>query len=124
MPHLPVLDSCEGCGACCRTVSVPPFRIDHLVDELTEKQIPASLREEILPWWEVRLQVTGGPCLWFDERTLRCRHYDLRPDACRDFELNSPSCSAVRQEYQVLPAGATAADPRSTAISSPREDRP
>src|SRR4029077_2162452 len=25
---LPVIESCEGCGACCRVVTLPPFRRD------------------------------------------------------------------------------------------------
>lgn len=95
---LPVLESCDDCGACCRTVSVPPFRIDHTVNEPEEKGAPEGLLEELLPAWELRLYVSAGTCLWFDEQTLRCRHYDLRPDAGREFEINSPSCLAVRVE--------------------------
>lgn len=98
MTSFPVLNSCDGCGACCRTVSVPPFRIDHLVNEPFERNVPKELIDGFLPAWEVRLFVTESPCLWFDEATLRCRHYELRPQACRDFELNSPSCIAVRQQ--------------------------
>jgi len=96
---LPILSSCEGCGACCRTVGVPPFRIDYLVNEPQARHVPQPLIDEFLPAWEVRLYVTESPCLWFDSLTARCRHYDLRPQACRDFELNSPSCVEVRKEY-------------------------
>ncbi|WP_437224462.1 YkgJ family cysteine cluster protein [Planctomicrobium sp. SH661] len=97
---LPMLESCEGCGACCRTISAPPFRIDHTVNEPRERGVPQDLIDEFLPTWEVRFQViTDRPCLWFDEETLRCRHYDIRPSACREFELNSPSCIGVRHEY-------------------------
>jgi len=94
---LPILESCDGCGACCRTVSVPPFRIDHVVDEPHERQVPQDLIEEFLPAWHVRLFVEASPCLWFDEATRLCRHYELRPQACRDFERNSPSCCEVRK---------------------------
>jgi len=96
---LPVLSSCEGCGACCHTVGVPPFRIDRLVNEPIQKQVPDQLLQELLPAWEVRLLVSASPCLWYDPATARCRHYAIRPDACRDFERNSPSCAAARQEF-------------------------
>lgn len=96
---LPLLQNCEGCGACCHTVSAPPFRIDHEVDEPRAKGVPQALIDEFLPAWRVRLVSTAAPCVWYDETTRRCRHYDLRPDACRDFELNSPSCIAVRRQF-------------------------
>lgn len=96
---LPILDSCEGCGACCYTVSVPPFRIDSVCNEPEQRQVPAALIEEFLPRWEVRLFVEESPCLWFDTQSLRCRHYHLRPQACRDFEINSPSCIEVRHQF-------------------------
>jgi Fe-S-cluster containining protein len=99
--ELPVLRTCDGCGACCRTVSVPPFRIDPDVNEPVLKGVPQTLIDEFLPAWRVRLHVSDSPCLWFDEQSLRCRHYELRPDACREFEINSPSCEAVRREFRV-----------------------
>ena len=99
--NLPVIETCDGCGACCLTVSAPPFQIDYVRNELTEKQVPPELQKTLLPAWEVRLHVTDGPCLWYDEQTQRCGHYDLRPDTCRAFEINSPSCRAVREEYGI-----------------------
>ncbi|WP_437185780.1 YkgJ family cysteine cluster protein [Planctomicrobium sp. SH668] len=103
MSKLKVLQDCGGCGACCRTVSAPPYRIDHEYNELAIRNVPQELVDEILPAWEIRLRVSDSPCPWFDESTLRCSHYEIRPTACRDFELNSPSCYAVRLEYQIDP---------------------
>lgn len=80
---------------------VPPFQQSAGRDELREKGVPDALRTELLPLWEVRLQVPEAPCLWFDALTLCCRHYDLRPDACRDFEINSPACRASREKWGV-----------------------
>lgn len=97
--QLPILESCEGCGACCRTISAPPFRIDHLRNEPQERGVPQHLIDEFLPAWQIRFQVSDVACMWFDETTLQCRHYEIRPTACRDFELNSPYCHAVRDEY-------------------------
>ena len=98
---LPVLENCENCGACCQTVSAPPFRIDAERNELEERGVPEDLAKELMPVWEVRLYISESPCLWFDERTQGCGHYELRPQACRDFELNSPSCLAIREMYGV-----------------------
>jgi len=96
---LPVLTSCDGCGACCRTICAPPFRIDHEVNEPEIRNVPQELIEEFLPSWRIRYQVEASPCMWFDETLLRCRHYEWRPTACREFELDSPYCHAVRREF-------------------------
>lgn len=94
---LAILDHCDGCGACCRHMVVPPFRRDAAVDEFALKRVPPDLLAEILPDWEVRFLLPERPCAWYDEATRRCRHYVLRPDACRDFAINSPSCHACRE---------------------------
>ncbi len=26
----------------------------------------------------------GSPCVWYDAKTRRCRHYEHRPELCRD----------------------------------------
>ena len=97
--QLPLLDSCDGCGACCRHMIVLPFVISADRNEPAERSVPEDLLEELLPRWRVRLDLPEAPCLWFDPETLRCRHYDLRPDACRAFEINSPSCHASREKW-------------------------
>ncbi|WP_437192693.1 YkgJ family cysteine cluster protein [Planctomicrobium sp. SH527] len=96
---LPALDSCDGCGACCHTVSAPPYQIDHVRNEPAEKGVPQALLLDILPAWEIRLLVDHSPCPWFDAANRQCQHYEIRPDACRDFEINSPSCHAVREQW-------------------------
>lgn len=97
----PILENCEGCGACCRMMVVPPFRRDATIDEFQNKQIPQGLLNEILPDWEVRFLLPERPCSWFDENSGRCRHYELRPEACRDFAINSPSCLACREKFEI-----------------------
>lgn len=98
--ELPVLESCDGCGLCCHTVSLPPFRIDFEMNEPEHRGVPEILRDEFLLLWERRFEIEDDFCLWFDPELLKCRYYDLRPQACRDFELNSSSCQAVRREKQ------------------------
>ena len=105
MPNaLPVIESCNGCGACCLVATSPPFR--RMFDEDTEEW--GRLR------WE-RPDLAGGilaadrarrasgdpsygtPCLWFDAETRRCRHYDQRPGACRVFEVGGEDCRDMRR---------------------------
>jgi Fe-S-cluster containining protein len=98
---LPVLESCDGCGACCRHMIVPPFVLSGGRNEAAEKGVPSALIDELRPLWDTRLLLPESPCLWFDETTLRCRHYDLRPDACRDFERNSDPCRECRRKWDI-----------------------
>jgi Fe-S-cluster containining protein len=68
--------------------------------------MPAALRDELRDYYRrvykkrdapdrERLEM---PCLWFDEETGRCRHYEHRPTACRDFEPGSLSCVEHREQ--------------------------
>lgn len=98
---LPLLDSCDGCGACCRHMIVPPFALSGGRNEAAEKGVPEELLEELLPLWQVRLQLPESACLWYDAATARCRHYQLRPAACREFEINSGPCHASRAKWGV-----------------------
>jgi Fe-S-cluster containining protein len=41
------------------------------------------------------------PCVWLDLSTLRCRHYEFRPQACRDFEIGSTLCRLSRDDEGV-----------------------
>jgi Fe-S-cluster containining protein len=109
--HLPVIESCDGCGACCLVVTSPPFRRtldgggeeawvrlrwEHpaLVAELEEAQVTRKAAGE--PSY-------GTPCLWFDPASGRCRNYELRPRACRDFAVGSQDCHDARRRAGVSP---------------------
>jgi uncharacterized protein len=115
---LPVLDSCDGCGACCRVVTSPPFRrvFDGDGEEAWERLRwdRPDLLAEILADTRAR-KANGGasfgtPCLWFDATTARCLHYDHRPRACHDFALGGLDCLDARRradiEPRVRPGGA------------------
>src|SRR4051812_12499907 len=92
---LPVIESCEGCGACCQVVTSPPFY--HVFREIGEdawerlrRDRPDLLAE--LQADEQSRRANGGPssgtpCLWYDPETARCRHYQYRPLACCEFEV-------------------------------------
>ncbi len=98
---LPVLKNCEGCGACCQHMIVPPFIINATQNEPQQRGVPTELLEELLPLWEVRFHLKERPCVWYVPETKQCRYYELRPQACRDFELNSPSCHACREKHGI-----------------------
>jgi Fe-S-cluster containining protein len=102
---LPVIESCDGCGACCLAVTQPPFY--RIFDEEGEdaweqlKRERPELLAEILADRQKR-RTAGGPsygtpCLWFDQITRQCRHYELRPKACREFEVGSFDCHDARR---------------------------
>jgi Fe-S-cluster containining protein len=106
---LPVIESCDGCGACCRAVSRPPFRrvFDEGGEEAWErlKWDRPDLMAEVLADERAR-RTAGGPffgtpCTWYEPATGRCRHYEYRPHACRAFEIGSVDCRDARRRAGV-----------------------
>jgi uncharacterized protein len=107
---LPVIESCDGCGACCRVVTKPPFR--RVFDEEGEdawnrlKWDRPDLLAELLAF-EARRDAAGGPsfgtpCVWYDGESGRCRHYDYRPRACHEFAVGSVDCRDARRRAGVV----------------------
>ena len=102
---LPVIESCEGCGACCRVVTAPPFVRDFDGDgeeawERLRRERPdllAALLAEARARRADHAPDYGTPCTWYDADTRRCRHYDHRPRACRAFEVGSVDCRDARR---------------------------
>ena len=81
--NLPVIESCDNCGACCQVVTRPPFY--HVFEDLGEEawdrleRRRPDLVAELHADYQAR-RASGGPfygtpCIWFDPETLRCRHY-------------------------------------------------
>jgi Fe-S-cluster containining protein len=103
---LPVIESCQGCGACCTGVSLPPFipladedeweafRRDHpvLVAEF-QAEVDRRAREDDWP--------ERGPCFWLDVETRQCRHYEQRPEICRDFAVGGEACLLWREAMAI-----------------------
>jgi uncharacterized protein len=106
---LPVIESCDGCGACCLVVTRPPFY--HVFEEMgeeawdrLERQRP-DLVAELNADYRAR-QASGGPfygtaCVWFDAETRQCRHYEYRPLACQMFEIGEEDCRDARRRASV-----------------------
>lgn len=110
---LPVT-SCEGCGECCTQVGTPPGLFAAYASPLWDGKylteapdyqvwlaMPEELRRQLADYYRDNSgrpsrYDEGLPCLWFDEQTRKCRHYDHRPEACREFEVGSAECVAWR----------------------------
>lgn len=43
------------------------------------------------------------PCLWYDEQTKRCKHYEHRPETCRDEVMvpGNEACMATRSHFRI-----------------------
>ncbi|MFO0953464.1 MAG: YkgJ family cysteine cluster protein [Isosphaeraceae bacterium] len=106
---LEVVDSCDGCGACCRFVSLPPYRreFDGDGEEFWERlrrerpDLLAAILDEHSARRAEGAPLYGTPCLWYDPATAGCRHYDLRPRACRQFEVGSVDCLDARRRARI-----------------------
>ncbi len=113
---LKILESCDGCGACCLSQESPPgyLMILSLGDDMAMtdddlkrfNSMPREAMQELREYRERLLAGEGHPnnmiCLWFDEQTRKCKHYDLRPDVCRtEVVLNDASCELWRKQYQM-----------------------
>lgn len=114
MKTLPIIESCEGCGACCMEQSSPPGYVFILVrganswpDEEDVERFqnlpPEALRELKTYLSFLKRGTTKGetPCIWYDKNTRGCRYYEHRPNICRDFEMGSDGCRKWRRSYGV-----------------------
>lgn len=109
---LPVIGSCDGCGACCMHVGVPlfKFQIDgsggspELPDEQEWVDLPDDLKEAHVNFLKNNKfdDYNGTPCYWLDPETRKCTHYDYRPEVCRWFEMGGVNCIEFREELDVV----------------------
>ena len=104
-PQLPVLNSCDGCGACCRVVTLPPFRrVFKEPGEDAWERLRWERPDLLLGILEAERAMKergepsfGTPCLWYDAATRRCRNHELRPRACREFAVGGQDCRDARR---------------------------
>lgn len=118
--NLPIVSNCDNCGACCREQGSPPMYLWYLRkieegmndsdpdwsdDHDRVTSLPPEAMRELLEYRERLLSnppSDDGVCIWFDESTLRCRHYEHRPDICRDgLNPGDEGCIAWRRAYGV-----------------------
>lgn len=117
---LTTVGACEGCGACCAHIGLPPFEVPNpdlgplpavrpvrfdndqsLAQDVLDTELflamPAALRaEHAAAVAALDRDPSGTPCAWLDPATRRCRHYEWRPAACRDWVPGGEGCNAAR----------------------------
>ncbi|MGV3624666.1 MAG: YkgJ family cysteine cluster protein [Archangium sp.] len=108
-PRYRLLGSCNGCGKCCESPSIPVSRFTW--------HVPTARR--VFLWWQrvvngfelkaadPRFRVFVFHCTHVDVTTKQCDSYDSRPLMCRDYPKNLtfeavpslfPECSYVVQD--------------------------
>lgn len=107
---LKVIDSCDGCSACCMEQSSPPGYVAVLSDYWGDEEDIERVRHlpgeamSVLREYRIRLldeDIKGERlCCWLDLLTKRCRWHEHRPNICREFEVGSKSCRDWREDYQ------------------------
>lgn len=114
---------CSNCGACCETQSSPPAHwLYWLVDGFPEpgdddrdedaeiwERMPPEVRQTIIDYSDAiardvnNARTDDDPCLWLDEKTKRCRHYEHRPAVCRSSLVVPGNCSCLTWRAERLP---------------------
>jgi len=70
------------------------------------RDMPAGLKAELAAYYygvfvaetiPDRTLNDDTPCLWYDEATRRCRHYEHRPTTCREFKIGCEGCLSHRE---------------------------
>ena len=82
------------CGACCQHMGYPPTSA--ITDPEDWMALPEALRIEIRDAMHALRGDQELPCIWLDERTKQCKHYEHRPSICRDFPVGGESCARQR----------------------------
>lgn len=118
----PVVTDCSGCGACCESMSYPPFYTRFPQGSTPDdRQDPAWVRllderpdlvadvERGYHDREARRRALDDPsldfdepCHWYDPASRQCRHYEYRPLVCRDFAVGGADCLALRAEMSIV----------------------
>lgn len=99
MTHvLPIIKSCDHCSACCRQTPIPPFQPGE--EECWE--VPPDWLVPVRQRLAADQQFELLPCVWLDQSSNRCLHYEHRPQACRDFQINSDLCRLSRWDQETL----------------------
>ena len=104
---LPVLSCTDPpCGACCAEQAALPIHLANPNETCRlpgVNPLPEILRLELLALAEKYMRdgfpPDGSPCIWFDEKSRLCKHYEFRPELCRDEVLpGDESCQLWRRK--------------------------
>lgn len=76
-----------------RDWAIPEMRREEY-DALTPEQKKQALKRAV--------RAEPIPCLWYDEQTKRCRHYEWRPETCREaMKPGDAACRATRKHFKI-----------------------
>ena len=105
---LPIIDSCDDCGACCMGMCSPPFITK---DDPEYKALPGDVKASYdrgMEGREAANWVDNVPCFWLNLETRKCTHYEHRPEVCRNgLVRNDHGCHAWREEFKDQISGET-----------------
>ena len=94
--------TCDNCGACCRHM-VQPRWLEGVRDEF-----PPEYMDELFHFDTVIRPPLpeDWPCCWLDPLTMRCIHYEWRPEVCRENSgegvvPGNAACFAYRKEWGI-----------------------
>ena len=76
---------------------VPPFE----PGEEVARSVPEELLQPIHDRVAADQHFELLSCVWFDDASRSCRHYELRPTACRNFEVGSDPCRMSRWDVGI-----------------------
>lgn len=110
MDDLPIVESCDGCGACCMEQTTPPGFAGYAVGSYTWpdecdlelwESAPEDAKQLVRDRMAIIKTIRGEiPCCWLDQETRKCRFYDSRPMICREsLERGDEGCHFWRGEY-------------------------
>lgn len=63
-------------------------------------ELKQQLQEYVAEYDHPRDGELDGPCVWFDQDKLICKHHQHRPNVCRDFQVGGSDCIGWREHYQ------------------------
>ncbi len=110
---LPIVTTCEGCGACCLEQGAPPdyvaLRLNpHFAedpsfaeDAVRLQSLPDEARKLLDGYVNAASHAGASVCVWFDAAMRGCRFYEHRPSTCRVFELSGPGCHIYRRRHGI-----------------------
>jgi Fe-S-cluster containining protein len=105
---LPLVTSCDQCGACCTgQAALPLSMVSRYAAVFVVNPLPEALAAELLElvahFNAIGWPADDTPCIWYDAPTKRCRHYEYRPGICRDLEIGSDACHRWRRQLGLEP---------------------
>lgn len=116
--ELSIIDNCDGCGACCLEQQAPPgysmlLNSPELManpeafaaDVARLRLLPQEAIDELRVYLKdlsAGIENPNPACIWLDQSTMKCRHYENRPSICREFEVGDDDCRGWRRQYQTV----------------------